>query len=102
MMKMPGVPEQVAIAPLAFEVDHVPGVEIFQIVQTTPTNLRVRLRSVAGADQERMWHAVQQEIRGMLSEHRLRHVAVDRASEPPEQSAGGKHRAVIPLIRGLL
>ncbi|HKS58742.1 MAG TPA: hypothetical protein VJS12_25855 [Steroidobacteraceae bacterium] len=89
--------EQVAIAPLAFEVDHVPGVELFQIVQTTPTNLRVRLRPAAGADQERMWQAVEDAILRLLSEHRLKHVAVDRASEPPEQGSGGKYRTVVPL-----
>ena len=89
--------EQVSIAPLAFEVDHIPGVELFQIVQTTPTNLRVRLRAVAGADQEGMWHAVRDDISRLLSEHRLNHVTVERASEPPEQGAGGKYRTIIPL-----
>jgi phenylacetate-coenzyme A ligase PaaK-like adenylate-forming protein len=89
--------EQVAIAPLAFEVDQVPGVELFQIVQTTPTNLRVRLRPAAGADQERMWQAVQAEIARLLAEHRLSYVTVERASEPPEQGPGGKYRAVVPL-----
>lgn len=29
--------ERVAIPPLAFELDHVPGIELFQIVQRTPT-----------------------------------------------------------------
>ena len=89
--------DHVAIAPLAFEVDHVPGVELFQIVQTTPTNLRIRLRSAAGADQDWMWQAVQSEIGRLLSVHRLDHVTVERAPEPPEQGAGGKYRTVIPL-----
>ena len=89
--------EQVAIAPLAFEIDHIPGVELFQIVQTTPTNLRVRLRPAPGADPDGMWRAVETEISRLLSQHRLGHVTVERGSEPPEQSAGGKYRTVIPL-----
>lgn len=89
--------EQVAIAPLAFEVDHVPGVELFQIVQTTPTNLRVRLRLAASADQDRTWQAVQSEIGRLLSQHRLEQVTVTRASEAPEQGTGGKYRTVVPF-----
>jgi hypothetical protein len=33
----------------------------------------------------------------MLAEHDLSHVTIERASEPPEQSSGGKFRQVIPL-----
>lgn len=89
--------QRVAIAPLAFEMDHIPGVDLLQIVQTTPTNLRVRLRLAAGADPNRIWQAVQSEIGRLLSEHRLDHVAVQRASEPPAQGVGGKYRTVVPL-----
>jgi phenylacetate-coenzyme A ligase PaaK-like adenylate-forming protein len=89
--------EQVSIPPLALEVDNVPGVELSQIVQTTPTTLRVRSRYAAGADPDKVWQAVHAEITRLLAEHRLAHVAVERAEEPPEQSAGGKYRTVIPL-----
>ena len=89
--------ERVSILPLALEVDHVPGIELSQIVQTAPTNLRVRLRPVAGADLDRVWQAVRSEITRLLAEHGLEHVMVERAEEPPEQSPGGKYRTVIPL-----
>ena len=89
--------ERVSIPPLALEVDHAPGVELCQIVQTTPTSLRVRLRPAAGADPDRVWQAVRTEIARLLAEHRLEHVTVERAEEPPEQSRGGKYRTVIPL-----
>lgn len=89
--------EQVTIPPLALEVDNVPGVELFQIVQTTPTNLRARLRPASGADPEQVWQAVRGEITRLLSAHNLDHVTVERAEEPPEQSPGGKYRTVIPL-----
>jgi phenylacetate-coenzyme A ligase PaaK-like adenylate-forming protein len=88
---------RVSIPPLALEMDQVPGVEVSQVVQTSPTSLRVRLLPAAGADPERAWQAVHSEITRLLAEHQLGHVAVARAGEPPEQSRGGKYRTVIPL-----
>ena len=89
--------KRVSIPPLALEVDHVPGIELFQIVQTTPTSLRVRLRPAASADPNHVWESVQCDIRRLLTAHGLDHVAVERAEEPPVQSTGGKYRTVIPL-----
>ena len=89
--------KQASIPPLALEMDQVPGVEVSQVVQTSPTSLRVRLLPAAGADPERAWQAVHGEITRLLAEHQLGHVAVERADEPPEQSSGGKYRTVIPL-----
>ena len=91
--------QPVRIAPLVFGtlVDRIPGIEMFQIVQTAPTSLRVRLRLAAGAHTEHVWQAVRSEISRVLAEHALAHVTIERAEEPPEQSAGGKYREVIPL-----
>ncbi|GAB3399535.1 hypothetical protein GCM10027569_01750 [Flindersiella endophytica] len=88
----------VSIAPLAFGtlVDRVPGVELFQVVQVSPDRLRIRLRTVAGADVEQVWATVLDAIRHLLADHGLNDVAVERATEEPEQSAGGKYRPVIP------
>ena len=88
---------QVSIPPLAFEVNHIPGIEQFQIVQTTPTSLRVRLRLASGADTDRIWQAIRTELSHWLTEHKLSQVTIERAEEPPEQSPGGKYRTVIPL-----
>lgn len=77
----------------------IPGIELFQIVQTTPTHLRVRLRLVTDADPDRVWQAVRAEITRFLTDHELGHITVERAEEPPEQSLGGKYRPVIPLGR---
>lgn len=87
------------IAPLVFGtlVDRTPGIELFQIVQTAPTRLRVRLRPAAGVDLNRVWQTVQTEITRLLAEHKLDDVTVERAEEPPEQSPGGKYREIIPL-----
>ena len=91
--------DQVKIAPLVFGtlVDRTPGVQLFQIVQTTPTTLRVRLHPAAGTDPDQVWQAVQSEIRQLLASYKLDHVEVERAEEPPEQSPGGKYREIIPL-----
>ena len=89
--------ERVSIPPLAFELDHVPGIELFQIVQRTPTSLRVRFQSSAGVDPDRVWQAAHTEIARLLAAHQLNWVTIERAQEPPEQSRGGKYRTVIPL-----
>jgi phenylacetate-CoA ligase len=91
--------EQVTIAPLAFGtlVDRAAGIEQFQIVQRMPTSLRVRLRPAADADPDGVWQDVHAGITHLLTEHRLDHVTVERAEEPPEQSPGGKYRTIIPL-----
>lgn len=94
--------ERGTIPPLAFGslVDRTPGVELFQIVQTAPASLRVRLHPAAGADPERVWRMVHDEITHLLAGNGLDHVTVERAGEPPEQSAGGKYRTIIPLNSG--
>ena len=87
----------IAIAPLAFEMDHIPGIELFQIVQATPTALRVRVRLAASADPDSVWHAIRHETRRMLDQHGLANISVERSDEPPAQSSGGKFRTVIPF-----
>jgi phenylacetate-coenzyme A ligase PaaK-like adenylate-forming protein len=90
---------QVALAPLALAtlLDGIDAVELFQIVQTTPTELQVRLNISQGADHEHVWQAVLSAMRGLLDGTRLDHVAIERSNEVPEQSPGGKYRTVIPL-----
>ncbi|MDH2389227.1 phenylacetate--CoA ligase family protein [Streptomyces sp. HNM0663] len=90
--------DPVRIVPMAFEtlVETVPDIDLFQIVQTTPTTVRIRIRPAAGADPDRVWCAVRARITGLLTRHGAAHVTVERAQEPPVQSAGGKFRVVIP------
>jgi len=91
--------EQITLPPLLFgtSVYHIPGIEQFQIVQTVPASLRVRLSLESGADPERVWQSVHNNVTRLLSDHKLGHVRLDRAEEPPEQSTGGKYREIIPL-----
>ena len=93
---------RVAVPPLALGtvVDRTPGVELFQIVQTTPTALSVRLRPEPGADADRVRTAVREGITGLLTDLGLPHVTVETDPEPPEQSTGGKYRTVIALPQG--
>lgn len=91
--------ERVWIPPLALAVDDIPGVELFQIVQTTATSLRVRLKLAAGVDPDKVWQAVHSRISRPLADSELNDVTVVRAEEPPEQTPGGKYREVIPLSR---
>ncbi|KAB2942313.1 MAG: phenylacetate--CoA ligase family protein [Hyphomicrobium sp.] len=89
--------ERVSLPPLALELDDIPGIEVAQVVQTTPASLRVRLLLVAGSDPDRVWQAAHDALVRLLAEHKLEHVTIERAEEPPEQSKGGKFRQVIPL-----
>lgn len=91
--------ERITLPPLLFgtSIYDIPGIEQFQIVQTAPANLRVRLRLEAGADPDGVWQAVHTRLTRLLTEHKLNHVTLERTEEPPEQSAGGKYREVIPL-----
>jgi phenylacetate-coenzyme A ligase PaaK-like adenylate-forming protein len=90
---------QVAVPPLALGtvIDGTPGVELFQIVQTAPAHLSVRLRPETGADADEVRAAVQKGITDLLTGIGLGHVAVEPGSELPQQTAGGKYRTIIPL-----
>jgi phenylacetate-coenzyme A ligase PaaK-like adenylate-forming protein len=90
---------QVAVPPLALGtvVDRTPGVELFQILQTAPTRLSVRLYPEPGTNPDQVWAAVHDEITGLLAGLGLAHVTVEQDPEPPQQTAGGKYRTVIPL-----
>ncbi|GIK49926.1 MAG: coenzyme F390 synthetase [Alphaproteobacteria bacterium] len=91
--------ERVALAPLLFGTitDRTPGVERFQLVQASPTELRARLLAVAGESREFVWRAVRGQINNVLAAHGLGHVRVELDGDLPQQSPGGKYRQVIPL-----
>ncbi|MFI9152573.1 phenylacetate--CoA ligase family protein [Streptomyces sp. NPDC053367] len=86
------------IVTMAFEtlLESIPDIDLFQVVQTAPARVRVRIWSAAGADRDRQWTAVHQAMVALLTAHGADRVSVERADEPPEQSPGGKYRVVIP------
>jgi putative adenylate-forming enzyme len=89
----------VTVPPLALGtiVDRTPGVVLFQVVQTAPASLSVRLRPDPDADADRVRRTVLEGLTNLLSGLGLAHVTVEAAAEPPEQTTGGKYRTVIPL-----
>ena len=89
--------KQVSIPPLAFEIDHISGVLLYQVVQTAHTTLRVRLRVAPTADPDRCWEEMRARLSRLLRTHSLGHVTLERGEEPPERATGGKYRAVVPL-----
>ncbi len=91
---------QIRVAPLQLATlfDRTPGVHQFQIAQTAPTTLRVRIRADSGADLDQVWQSVHGEMSHLLAEYHLDQVQLERATELPEQSQGGKYRVVIPFV----
>jgi phenylacetate-coenzyme A ligase PaaK-like adenylate-forming protein len=89
----------VTITPLTLttRLDRLPGIALFQIEQTTPTELMVRLRPAPGADPERIWRAAHRELSDLLATSGLGHVRVRRADQGPRPATGGKYRLVQPL-----
>ncbi|MCY1158678.1 MAG: phenylacetate--CoA ligase family protein, partial [Citricoccus sp.] len=90
----------IAVPPLALGtvVDRVPGVELFQVLQTTPTSLSLRLLPAPGSDPVQAWAAALAGLTELLADLGLPDVAVEQDTEPPEQGPGGKFRTVIPLV----
>jgi phenylacetate-coenzyme A ligase PaaK-like adenylate-forming protein len=90
----------VSISPMSFGTAlAVPGMGQFQLVQTAPATLRVRLRPAHGADVERVWQNARDTVVHLLTEHKAGNVTLERAEEPPQRSPGGKYRRIIPLTR---
>lgn len=76
------------------------GIDEFQIVQTGPATLRVRMVISPSADSEEIWRAAIEGLRSFLDARGLAVVEVERASEPPARSEGGKLRKIVPLSPG--
>lgn len=87
----------VQIPPLALTTGDVAGVEEFQLVQTGPESLRLRLRTRPGADPDGVWADVEANLASALERRGARYVRIERGDEPPERSPGGKHRTVVPI-----
>lgn len=87
------------LSPMLFGtlLDGVSGVDRYQLVQTAPATLRVRLQPRPDAEPDQVWRSVRDALDRLLAEHRISGVAVQRSEEAPEQSPGGKFRRIIPL-----
>lgn len=96
----PGDSVLVAALPVTVILMGIPGIDQFQIVQTDPATLRVRMVISDRADPEGIWRAAIEGLRSFLDARGLTVVEVERASEPPARSEGGKLRKIVPLSSG--
>jgi putative adenylate-forming enzyme len=93
---------EVRLPPLALSqpVEAVRGVTLFQVAQSEPDRLELRLQIAPTVNADTVWREAEAGLRKVLAEHGLEHVAIERGGEPPEQGRGGKFREVIPLETG--
>ncbi|PKW18187.1 phenylacetate--CoA ligase family protein [Saccharopolyspora spinosa] len=93
--------ELVTMSPMLFgtALDRVTGIGQYQVVQTAPSTLRVRLRPADSADAEQVWQTVRGEITHLLKEHEVADVTLERADEAPKREPGGKFRRIIPQTK---
>lgn len=89
----------VRLTPLALTqpIEAVQGVTLFQVAQTKPEKLELRLQIAPTANADTVWRGAEAGLRKVLAEDGLEHVAVERGGEPPRQGRGAKFREVIPL-----
>ncbi len=90
---------EVRVPPLALSqpIEAVRGITFFQIAQTAPESLELRLLVAPTANSDAVWGEAEAGLRKVLAGHALEHVALARGGEPPEQGGGGKFREVVPL-----
>ena len=93
---------EVRLPPLALtqRIEAVRGITLFQLAQTAPATLEMRLQIAPTASADTVWREAEEGLRKVLAEHGLEHVVVERGGKPPEQGRGGKFREVIPLKTG--
>lgn len=89
--------KRIPIPPLAIatEVEEVPGVHRFQVIQTQPSALALRLEIDPESDQEAVWDNVIYSLSDYLSLHDLPNIDIKRLSESPHRDPkSGKFRQV--------
>lgn len=91
--------KKITIAPLAFSAiaAHINGIERFQLIQTEPNTLRLRLKTSNETNSKEVFDKVIGQIKLLLKENGLEQIKIEQGEEPPEPTKGGKYREVIPL-----
>lgn len=88
----------IKILPLAIGtvVEQTPGVHRSQLIQTGPSQIRLRLELEPGVETESVWRDATERLSAYLAAQHLPDITLVRAGEPPEQAARfGKFRQVI-------
>lgn len=90
---------EVRLPPLTLTqpLEAVRGITLFQLAQSAPERLELRLQIAPTAHEETVWREADAGVRKVLAQHGLERIVVERGGEPPEQGRGGKFREVIPL-----
>jgi phenylacetate-coenzyme A ligase PaaK-like adenylate-forming protein len=81
-----GKPVELMPLPLETVVEVVPGIERFQLIQTTPMTLQIRLEANPEADDAQVWRLVEERLRAYLDSQGLSSVTIKQANEPPQSS----------------
>jgi phenylacetate-coenzyme A ligase PaaK-like adenylate-forming protein len=89
--------EQVQVLPMVLItlIEDTPGVHRFQVIQTGPAVLSIRLEAVPGSDGGQVWDRVARRLQDYLATQGLSFVAVRQSLEPPHcNPISGKFRQV--------
>ncbi len=96
----------IPLLPMALStvIEDTPGVRRFQVIQTGPATLTVRLEAVTAGQEDAVWQVVEPRLHTYLAAQGLATVTIARASEPPlRDPRSGKFRHVwseSPAVRG--
>lgn len=87
---------------LANVVDGTPGIRCFQVIQTAPEVLTVRLEVEPESDSLGVWERVACRMRDYLSAQGLPSIRVEKAQEPPKRDpVSGKFRNVWSELKNM-
>ncbi len=89
--------QTIHLLPLALStvVEETAGVRSYQLIQTGPATLAVRLEAVTAGKEDAVWQVVEPRLHTYLAAQGLASVTLERASEPPQRDLrSGKFRHV--------
>lgn len=87
----------ILLSPMALStvIEETSGVQRFQVIQTGPTTLRIRLDAEPGANEAQVWTELVSRLRTYLATQGIADVTLERASErPTPHPVSGKFRHV--------
>jgi phenylacetate-coenzyme A ligase PaaK-like adenylate-forming protein len=102
ILRVPGgVGGKVVLLPMAVAtvVEETPGVRRYQVLQTAPSTLTVRLETDPGTDRTEVWFRVRARVAALLRTHNATGVTLELATEGPQADPrSGKLRHVQNLL----
>ncbi len=80
----------------------VQGADAFQVIQTAPSVLEIRLQyppEIKESLRDQQWEQLCDELKKLLQDRKLNKVTIVRSLELPKREKGGKFRMVVPYRR---